>query len=278
MRPIWKGHLTFGLITIPMKLYTATDTKDIRFRLLHKTCLTPIQNKRYCPKHEQIVDWNDVVRGFEYAKGKFVTLSDEDLEKIPLETAGTVAVTGFVNLSEIDPIYFQRSYYLAPDEGGQKAFRLIHDAMGEMGRVAMGKVVIKEKEHLVAVRPYDGALVMNTLFYADEIRAVDDIPEFPIQTKVLPNEMKMAMELIQGLAASFAPQEYKDDYRAALKKLIDAKIEGEELVPPVKEERKVVDLMDALKRSLEMAQRPARGRRSRAASHPRTAAMRERHR
>jgi len=278
MRPIWKGHLTFGLITIPMKLYTATDTKDIRFRLLHKTCLTPIQNKRYCPKHEQIVDWNDVVRGFEYAKGKFVTLSDEDLEKIPLETAGTVAVTGFVNLSEIDPIYFQRSYYLAPDEGGQKAFRLLHDAMGEMGRVAMGKVVIKEKEHLVAVRPYDGALVMNTLFYADEIRAVDDIPEFPIQTKVLPNEMKMAMELIQGLAASFAPQEYKDDYRAALKKLIDAKIEGEELVPPVKEERKVVDLMDALKRSLEMAQRPARGRRSRAASHPRTAAMRERHR
>ncbi len=278
MRPIWKGHLTFGLITIPMKLYTATDTKDIRFRLLHKSCLTPIQNKRYCPKHEQIVDWNDVVRGFEYAKGKFVTLSDEDLEKIPLETAGTVAVTGFINLSEIDPIYFQKSYYLAPDEGGQKAFRLIHDAMGEMGRVAMGKVVIKEKEHLVAVRPYDGALVMNTLFYADEIRAVGDIPEFPIQTKVLPNEMKMAMELIQGLAASFAPQEYKDDYRAALKKLIDAKIEGEELVPLVKEERKVVDLMDALKRSLEMTQRPARGRRSRAASHPRAAAMRERHR
>lgn len=278
MRPIWKGHLTFGLITIPMKLYTATDTKDIRFRLLHKTCLTPIQNKRYCPKHEQIVDWNDVVRGFEYAKGKFVTLSDEDLEKIPLETAGTVAVTGFVNLSEIDPIYFQKSYYLAPDEGGQKAFRLLHDAMGEMGRVAMGKVVIKEKEHLVAVRPYDGALVMNTLFYADEIRAVNDIPEFPIQTKVLPNEMKMALELIQGLSASFAPQEYKDDYRAALKKLIDAKIEGEELVAPVKEERKVVDLMDALKRSLEMTQRPARGRRSRAASHSRAAAMRERHR
>jgi DNA end-binding protein Ku len=181
-------------------------------------------------------------------------------------------------LSEIDPIYFQKSYYLAPDEGGQKAFRLLHDAMGEMGRVAMGKVVIKEKEHLVAVRPYDGALVMNTLFYADEIRAVNDIPEFPIQTKVLPNEMKMALELIQGLSASFAPQEYKDDYRAALKKLIDAKIEGEELVAPVKEERKVVDLMDALKRSLEMTQRPARGRRSRAASHSRAAAMRERHR
>lgn len=278
MRPIWKGHLTFGLITIPMKLYTATDTKDIRFRLLHKSCLTPIQNKRYCPKHEQIVDWNDVVRGFEYAKGKFVTLTDEDLERVPLETAGTVAVTGFVNLSEIDPIYFQKSYYLAPDEGGQKAYRLLHDAMGEMTRVAVGKVVIKEKEHLVAVRPYDGALVMDTLFYADEIRAVQDIPEFPIQTKIQPNEMKMAMELIQGLAVSFDAKEYKDEYRAALKKVIDAKVEGEEIATPVRAEHKVVDLMDALKRSLELTQKNKTGRRSRATSHPRVAAMRERHR
>lgn len=277
MRPIWKGHLTFGLVTIPMKLYTATDAKDIRFRLLHKSCLTPIQNKRFCPQHEQIVDWNDVVRGFEYAKGKFVTLDDEDLERVPLETAGTVSISAFVNLSEIDPIYFERSYYLAPDEGGQKAFRLLHDAMGEIRRVAIGKVVIKEKEHLVAVRPYDGALVMNTLFYADEIRAVDEIPEFPLQTKVHPNEMKMAMELIQGLAAAFAPQEFKDEYREALKAVINAKVAGEEVAAPVKQERKVVDLMDALRRSLQLTQKDKAGRRSRVASHPRTAAMRERH-
>ncbi len=278
MRPIWKGHLTFGLVTIPMKLYTATDSKDIRFRLLHKSCLTPIQNKRYCPQHEQIVDWNDVVRGFEYAKGKFVTLDDEDLERVPLETAGTVSVNAFVNLSEIDPIYFEKSYYLSPDEGGQKAFRLLHDAMGEMQRIAVGKVVIKEKEHLVAVRPYDGALVLNTLFYSDEIRAVDQIPEFPVQAKVHPNEMKMAMELIQGLAAKFAPQEYSDEYRDALLKVIKAKVEGEEVAVPVKEERKVVDLMDALRRSLQLTQKDKPGRRSRATSHPRAAAMRERHR
>ncbi len=278
MRPIWKGHLTFGLVTIPMKLYTATDSKDIRFRLLHKSCLTPIQNKRYCPQHEQIVDWNDVVRGFEYAKGKFVTLDDEDLERVPLETAGTVSVNAFVNLSEIDPIYFEKSYYLSPDEGGQKAFRLLHDAMGEMQRIAVGKVVIKEKEHLVAVRPYDGALVLNTLFYSDEIRAVDQIPEFPVQAKVHPNEMKMAMELIQGLAAKFAPQEYSDEYRDALLKVIKAKVEGEEVAVPVKEEHKVVDLMDALRRSLQLTQKDKPGRRSRAASHPRAAAMRERHR
>src|SRR2546426_905154 len=152
MRPIWKGHLTFGLVTIPVKLYTATEPKDVRFRLLHSSCMTPIQNKRYCPHHEQIVDWNDVVRGYEYAKGKFVPVSDEDLERVPLDTAGTVNVTSFADLSEIDPIYYEKSYYLAPDEGGQKAFRLLHETMDETTKVAVGKVVIKEKEHLVAAR------------------------------------------------------------------------------------------------------------------------------
>ncbi|MGH9194314.1 MAG: Ku protein, partial [Acidimicrobiia bacterium] len=129
MRPIWRGHLTFGLVTIPVKLYTATDPKDIRFRLLHKSCLTPIQNKRFCPHHDQIVEWNDVVRGYEYEKGKFVSLTEEDLESVPLETAGTVSVTSFVTLDEINPLFYEKSYYLAPDEGGQKAFRLLHDTM-----------------------------------------------------------------------------------------------------------------------------------------------------
>ncbi len=279
MRPIWKGHLTFGLVTIPMKLYTATDAQDIRFRLLHKTCLTPIQNKRFCPHHDQIVEWNDVVRGFEYAKGKFVTVAEEDLERIPLETAGTVSVTAFVDLSEIDPIYFEKSYYLSPDEGGQKAFRLLHDAMSEIHRIAIGKVVIKEKEHLVAVRPYNGALVMNTLFYADEIRPVAEIPEFPVETKVHPNEKKMAMELIQGLASAFAPQEFQDEYRDALQKVIEAKVAGEAVAAtPAKQERKVVDLMDALRRSLQLTRKDKPARRSRAASPARAAAMRERHR
>jgi len=139
MRPIWKGHLTFGLVTIPVKLYTATEPKDVRFRLLHSSCMTPIQNKRYCPHHEQIVDWNDVVRGYEYAKGKFVPVSDEDLDRVPLDTAGTVNVTSFADLSEIDPIYYEKSYYLAPDEGGQKAFRLLHETMDETTKVAVGK-------------------------------------------------------------------------------------------------------------------------------------------
>lgn len=279
MRPIWKGHLTFGLVTIPVKLYTATDAKDIRFRLLHKSCMTPIQNKRYCPHHEQIVEWNDVVRGFEYAKDKFVPVSDENLEGVPLETAGTVSVTSFVNLDEIDPIYYEKSYYLAPDEGGQKAFRLLHDTMQESTKVAIGKVVIKEKEHLVSVRSYDGALVMSTLFFADEVRALDEIPEFPVQTKIHPNEKKMAMQLIEGLAGTFNAAEYRDEYRDALQKVIEAKVDGEMVgAPPARKQEKVVDLMEALRRSLQVARKgKPSARRARAAA-PRAAAMRERHR
>ncbi|MDQ7842992.1 MAG: Ku protein [Armatimonadota bacterium] len=278
MRPIWKGHLTFGLVTIPVKLYTATESKDIRFRLLHSSCLTPIQNKRYCPHHEEVVEWNDVVRGFEYAKGKFVPVTDEELENIPLETAGTVSITAFVELAEIDPLYYDRSYYLAPDEGGQKAFRLLHDTLEESAKVAVGKVVIREKEHLVAVRPYDGALVMSTLFYADEVRPVAELAELPVQVKVHPNEKKMALQLVEGLAASFNPADYRDEYREALQRLIAAKIEGAPAeAAPERKEEKVVDLMEALRRSLEVTRRAASLRRPRRAR-PRAAALRERHR
>lgn len=278
MRPIWKGHLTFGLVTIPIKLYTATESKDIRFRLLHKSCMTPIQNKRYCPYHEEIVEWNDVLRGYEYAKGKFVPLTDEELDNVPLETAGTVSVSSFVNLAEIDPIYYDKSYYLAPDEGGQKAFRLLHDTLLESEKVAVGKVVIREKEHLVSVRSFDGALVMSTLYYADEVRSVEDIPEFPVQTKVHPNEKKMALQLVEGLAAEFNPAEYKDEYRDALQQVINAKVEGEPVAAaPARKEEKVVDLMEALRRSLQATRKEEPARRGRRAR-PRAAAMRERHR
>lgn len=276
MRPIWKGHLTFGLVTIPIKLYSATDPKDIRFRLLHKSCMTPIQNKRYCPHHEEIVEWNDVVRAFEYAKGKFVPMTDEELENVPLETAGTVSVSAFVDLAEIDPIYYERSYYLAPDEGGQKAFRLLHDTLEESTKVAVGKVVIREKEHLVSVRPYNGAMVMSTLLYADEVRSAEDIPELPVQAKVHPNEKKMALQLVEGMATGFDPAQYQDEYREALQKVINAKVEGEPIAAPERKEEKVVDLMEALRRSLQATRKEEPVRRGRRAR-PRATALRERH-
>src|SRR5574341_86699 len=276
MRPIWKGHLTFGLVTIPIKLYTATDPKDIRFRLLHKSCMTPIQNKRYCPHHEEIVEWNDVVRAFEYAKDKFVPMSDEELENVPLETAGTVSVSAFVDLAEIDPIYYERSYFLAPDEGGQKAFRLLHDTLEESTKIAVGKVVIREKEHLVSVRPYNGAMVMSTLLYADEVRSAEDIPELPVQAKVHPDENKMALQLVEGMATGFDPAQYQDDYREALQKVINAKIEGAPIAAPERKEEKVVDLMDAPRRSLQATRKEEPVRRGRRAR-PRATALRERH-
>jgi len=276
MRPIWKGHLTFGLVTIPVKLYTATESKDIRFRLLHKACMTPIQNKRYCPTHEEIVDWNDVVRAYEYAKGKFVPVTEDELDNVPLDTAGTVSVSAFVELAQIDPIHYDKSYYLAPDEGGQKAFRLLHDTMEEATKVAVGKVVIREKEHLVSVRPFDGALVMSTLYYADEVRSIEDIPEFPVQAKVHPNEKKMALQLVEGLAAEFNPAEYRDEYRDALQKVISAKVEGAPVeAAPERKEEKVVDLMEALRRSLQATRKEEPARRTRRAR-PRAAALRER--
>ncbi len=281
-RPIWKGYLTFGLVTIPIKLLTAEDPKDVHFRLLHKTCGTPIQNRRWCQVHEAIVPYEETVRGFEYARDRFVTLTEEDLDGVGVETTENLNIVEFVNLPEIDPIRFDKSYYLAPAEGGSKAFALLREAMQEAGKVAVGKVVIREKEHLVAVRPYDRAMVMSTLFYADEIRRLEDIEELQADAKVHPNERKMAMQLIDGLSAEFHPEEFKDEYRDKLLQALKAKAEGQAITPSaVPKPEKVVDLMDALRRSLELARKgkPAAPAVRRGASRAQAAAaMRERHR
>jgi DNA end-binding protein Ku len=278
MRPIWKGHISFGLITIPVRLYVAQESKDVRFRQLHKACMTPIKQVRRCPVCEKDLAWGEIVRGFEYEKGQFVPISDEDTEQVPLPTAGAINLFGFVQLEQIDPIYFERAYYLAPDAGGAKAFKLLQESMDAAGKVGIGKVVLREKEHLVAMRPYQDALVAEILYYADEIRAMSELEEYPIEVKVHPNERKMAVQLIEGMAMEFEPQEYKDDYREALLKVIEAKVEG---APPPEaaapREEKVIDLMEALKRSLQMAKKERVAKRPAAASAKRVAAMRERH-
>jgi DNA end-binding protein Ku len=267
VRPVWRGYVSFGLVTIPVKLYTATEEKDVRFRLLHKTCGTPIKNQRYCPHDDVVIEWSDVVRGYEVTKGRFVTVTDEELDKIPIDTSGNVNIAGFVELAEIDPIYYERSYYVVPDEGGAKAFALLQEALREAGRVAVGKVVLREKEHVVSLRPYETAMVMSTLYYADEVRVVSGLDEVPVDVKVHPNERKMAGQLIQSLAVEFHPEEYKDEYRQEVLALLEAKGKGEPL-PEAKAKApgKVVDLMEALRRSVEMAQqRPPAARPSRAA-------------
>ena len=255
MRPFWRGHVSFGLVTFPVKLYTATEQKDVRFRLLHSECLTPIKNQRYCPYHERVIDWKDVVRGYEISKGKFVTVSDEEMESVPIDTNHSVNVAGFIELREIDPLYYEHSYYVVPDEGGAKAFMLLRDALQEENRVAVGQVVIRDKEYPIALRPYEGAMIMATLYYADEVRALSGLDELPVETKVHPNERKMAEQLIQNLAMEFKIDEFRDEYREKLLAMIKAKAEGETVeAPKAAAPGKVIDLMEALKRSVEMAQ------------------------
>ncbi|MCS7234922.1 MAG: Ku protein [Armatimonadota bacterium] len=278
MRPIWKGHIAFGLVTIPVRVYVAQEAKDVRFRQLHAACLTPIKQVRRCPRCGRDVEWDEVVRGYEYEKGRFVPVTDEDLQSVPLPTKGTVDLFGFVQLQDIDPLYYERAYYLAPDVGGAKAFKLLQEALASSGRVGVGKVALREKEHLVALRPYGDTLVMEVLYYPDEIRAVSDLPEFPLEVKVHPNERKMAVQLVEGMTMEFHPGEYRDEYREALLRVIRAKAEGApppQAAPPAEE--KVVDLMEALRRSLEMAKQQ-RARRVEGSPPPkRVAAMRERH-
>lgn len=256
MRTIWKGAISFGLVSIPVKLFPATEQKDVKFRFLHKTCQAPIQYKRICSLCGQEVTQDDIVRGYEYESGRYVIINEEDLDKIPDERTRTVDIVDFVALEEIDPLYFDKTYYLSPGEAGEKAYSLLRQAMAETGKIAVAKVVIRNKESLAVVRGYQNLLVMETIFYPDEIRDTAQLPGFEREVKLHDNEMKMARELIENLASGFDPQKYTDEYRKKLLEMIHAKIEGEQIVmPEAAVKGKVVDLMDALKASVEMAKK-----------------------
>jgi DNA end-binding protein Ku len=254
MRTIWKGAISFGLVHVPVKLYPATERKDIKFNFLHEVCKTPVKYQRFCPTCETEVPQEQIVRGYEYEKGRYVILRDEDLENLPTDTARSVDIVDFVDLKEIDPVFFDKSYYLAPGDGGEKAYELLKQAMEKTGKIAVAKVVIRSKEALAVVRVYKGALVMETMFYPDEIRNVELLPELQYNVKINDNEIKMAESLIGSLAEPFAPEKYHNEYRKALMEVIQAKVAGEEVeVAPRPETAKVVDLMEALKASIQLA-------------------------
>jgi DNA end-binding protein Ku len=249
-RAIWSGAISFGMVSIPVRLYTATESHDVHFHLLHKRDGVRLQNVRWCPKDEKSVPWDEVVRGFEYAKGNYVPITDEDLDHLPVKTVHTVDISDFVKIEEVDPIYYDKAYYLAPEETGAKAFVLLRRALEQTGRAAVAKVAIREKESLCLVRPYEDVLSMDTLFYANEIRSTKDIAVDG--AAVSPKEIQMAVSLIENLSDSFDPQRYHDEYQDALKKLIDAKVEGAPLpAAPVERGEKIVDLMEALRASVE---------------------------
>lgn len=253
MRSLWKGSISFGLVNIPVRLYTATEEKSVRFNLLHRVCRTPIKYQKVCPRCDTEVSQDELVRGYEVDRGRYILVEDEELESLPLATSRQVEIVDFVELTEIDPIYYNRSYYLEPDEGAQKPYALLRRAMAETGKIAIAKVAIRQKESLACVRVgRDSALVMETMFFPDEIRSAERLAGIPAEVDVGERELAMAIQLVENLTQPFDPAKYEDEYRKALLELIEAKVEGEEVEPlaPVSRAGKVIDLMEALEASL----------------------------
>jgi DNA end-binding protein Ku len=243
------------MVSIPVKLYTATEDKDISFNLLHKECGTRLKQLRWCPYHERPVEWAEIARGYEYAKDEYVTMTDEDFEKLPLPSKQTVELAAFVDAEQIDPIYYQRTYYLEPEAKGLKPYALLMKALKDKGLTGIAKIAIRNKEQLCALRPMDGTLVIETLYYPDEIRETPaEVSDGEV--KITAAEMKMAEALIDLLRDDFKPDEYKDEYREALQQVIDAKLEGTEVeAPKAARPAKVTDLMSALKASVAAAKK-----------------------
>lgn len=253
---MWKGSITFGLVTIPIKLYAATESKDVRFNLLHRECRTPIQYRKVCPQCDREIAQEEIVKGYEFERGRYVTLEDEEFEAMPLAAKRSLDIVGFVKLDEIDPVYFDKTYYLEPGDGGAKAYALLRTAMEMTGRVAIARVVIRTKESLAALRVFgDRVLAMETMHFPDEVRSVAGLTGI-LEPELRPQELQMATGLIESLAMGFEPERFENQYRQAVLELIDAKVTGEEvhLAEPAPERGRVVDLMEALRASIRAAE------------------------
>lgn len=254
MHTMWKGSISFGLVNIPIRLHAATEDKDIKLRNLHKECHSPIKYEKTCPVCEVEIKNEDIVKAYEYTKGKFVVLEDEDLEKLKQENEDkAVEILDFVKIQEIDPIYFNRTYYMSPGDGGGKAYSLLRKALEDSEKVGLAKIIIRSKEQLAVVRVYENTLVMETIHYPDEVRKASDVPNVPAEDKVTDKEIETAIMLIDQLTSNFKPEKYNDDYRTALLELIEAKRTGKEIVTPVEKEpaANVTDLMAALQASID---------------------------
>ncbi|WP_096154964.1 MULTISPECIES: non-homologous end joining protein Ku [Bacillus] len=254
MHTMWKGSISFGLVNIPIKMFSATEDKDVKLRTLHKECHTPIKYEKVCPNCEKEVENEDLVKGYEYVKGKFVILEDEELEQLKKEHEDkNVKIIDFVKLDDIDPIYFNRSYFLGPGENGSKAYSLLREALQTSGKIGVAEITIRSKQQLAVVRVYKDCLIMETIHYPDEVRNVKDVPSVPEKTDVNEQELKTAIMLIDQLTTEFEPDKYEDDYREAILTLIESKITNEQgtTTPKEGEKNNVVDLMSALQASIE---------------------------
>lgn len=268
MHTMWKGSISFGLVNIPIKLHAATEDKDISLRTLHKECHSPIKYEKVCPVCEKEVGKEDIVRAFEYTKGKFVVLEDEELEELrKVNEDRAVEIIDFVKIEEIDPIYFNKSYYMSPNEGGVKAYSLLRAALEDSKKVGLAKIVIRAKEQLAVIRVVENTLLMETIHYPDEVRPVADVPNVPTGENVTKKELDTAIMLIDQLTTEFEPGKYKDDYRTALLELIESKKDGKTTVTPKERDpaaaSNVTDLMAALQASIDRTKPPAKKRTTR---------------
>jgi DNA end-binding protein Ku len=258
MRTIWNGSINFGLVNIPIGLAVAQQRKDTSFRTLHRECGTPIKQKRYCPFHERDVEADELVKGWEFAKGQFVLVEDSDLEAVALQRSQSVDIIRFVPIDQVDPIYFDRTYYLAPagPEAQRRPYVLLLRAMQEAGMAAVGKFVLWGKENLCLIRPLGESLVLETLYFAEDIRPRKEIDEAVEETEVKGPELAMATQLVESLVGDFDPKDYENEYRNELRAMLEAKLEGKEIeAPEPAPEAPVVDLMEALKQSVAQAQK-----------------------
>ncbi len=260
-RTMWKGAISFGLVTIPVAVYPATEEKTLRFNQIHEEDGGRIRMKRTCSVDGEEVPYDEIVKGYEYEKDRYVVLSDEDFDKVPVESSRAIDIVQFVDLDEIDPMLYKKSYYLVPDETGAKAYALLREALSQDNKVGIAKVSFRDKEHLAALRFKDESFVLETMYWPDEIRAAD-FGGVDVDLKVRAQELEMARQLIENLTAEWDPEEFTDEYREALLRIVEAKISGEEIeVVEAEPTAKVVDLMEALKASVAAAKKQAGARR-----------------
>lgn len=255
-RSIWSGAISFGLVNVPVKLYTAVRSKDVRFHQLHEKDGSRIKQKRFCEAEDKEVPYEEIVKGYELGGGQYVMIDPDELDALDPEATHTIDIEDFVELEDIDPLFYDNSYYMVPDERGGKAYRLLLEAMRDANRVGIATVVMRTKQYLVAVRPVGDALVMSTMNFADEVVPQEDLEGLPTgRAQVSERELKMAQQLIESLATDFDPDKYRDTYRERVLDLIEQKAAGKEIVAPAAPERKapVVDLMAALEASLTAA-------------------------
>ena len=253
MRTIWNGSISFGLVNIPIGLALATQRDDVSFRTLHRECGTPIKQKRWCPHHEREVEPDELVKGWEIAKGEFVLVEESDLEAVALARSQSIDILRFVKLADVDPVYFDRTYYLAPAsaDAARRPYVLLLRAMQETGMAAVGKFVLWGKENLCLIRPQGEALAMETLFFVDDVRNKAEIEEAVEGTEVRKPELQLAEQVIESLVGEWKPEDFENEYRRDLKAMLEAKLAGEKITRPEPvAETPVIDLMEALRRSV----------------------------